>query len=61
MSLLQSGVIIRNFLVFQEIANRTGFVQYYGIPGINRTSSSDQEYSFKYYSTDISSYRTIYP
>jgi type IV secretory pathway VirB6-like protein len=47
--------------ILLETLNRTGFVQYYGITDINRTSSLEQEYNFKYYSTDIGNYRTIYP
>jgi hypothetical protein len=58
---ISQGGKIYLYNVFQEITNRTGFVQYYGFYGINRTSSLDHEYLYKYYSTDISDYRIIYP
>jgi hypothetical protein len=60
MSISQNSQI-KTLDIFREIANRTGFVHYYGFSNINRTSSYKQEYIFKYYSTNTNSYQTIYP
>jgi hypothetical protein len=61
---ISQNTIISVSDVFKEIANRTGFIQYSGFIGINRIITGPYQYAdytFEYYSTDITYTRDLYP